>query len=227
MPQSAPTTEATPSARPAAHDTSPQTAILANGAFPSHPVPLTALRTAARIVCCDGAVINLERLNLQPAAIVGDLDSLPESLRARYTPLLHCDSNQQDNDLAKAFRYCLRQGWRNLVILGATGLREDHTLGNLAWLADFAEQADVTLLTDTGIFAAINRPTVLASHAGQQVSLFTFDNQTSLYARGLRYPVENLRLTRWWQATLNEATGSQIEVRAEGGTALVFMTYAS
>ena len=31
------------------------------------------------------------------------------------------------------FRFCLQQAWRKLVILGATGLREDHTLGNLAF----------------------------------------------------------------------------------------------
>ena len=204
---------------------SPCTAILANGAFPSHPVPLTALQTAARIVCCDGAATKLVAAGLNPAAIVGDMDSLPADLRARFHDRLHPDPGQNDNDLAKAFRFCLQQEWRQLVILGATGLREDHTLGNLSWLADFAPLADVTLLTDTGTFAAITRPTVFASHPGQQISLFTLDGQTTLQARGLRYPVEQLQPTRWWQATLNEACGEQVELRAEGGPALVFMAY--
>jgi thiamine pyrophosphokinase len=116
-------------------------------------------------------------------------------------------------------------GWRRLVILGATGLREDHTLGNLGWLADFAAQAEVTLLTDTGVFSALHQPTTLASHPGQQVSLFTFDSQTVLHARGLRYPVENLRPTRWWHATLNEACGTEIFLQAAGGPVLVFQTH--
>ena len=203
----------------------PATAILANGAFPTHPTPLAALRMAERIVCCDGAAARLVAAGFSPAAIVGDMDSLSDDLRERFSDLLQLDTGQDDNDLAKAFRYCLLCGWRKLVILGATGLREDHTLGNLAWLADFAPQAEVALLTDTGVFTTITQTTVFASHPGQQVSFFTFDGRTILQARGLRYPVENLQPTRWWQATLNEARGEQFEVRAEGGPALVFMTY--
>ena len=202
-----------------------KTVILANGAFPTHPTPLAALHTAARIVCCDGATEKLLAAGFTPAAIVGDLDSLPIDLRARFSDCLHPDPNQNDNDLAKAFRYCLQQGWNRLVILGATGLREDHTLGNLGWLADFATQAEVTLLTDTGSFTAITHSTTLICHPGQQISLFTFNGQTTLNARGLRYPVENLRTSRWWQATLNEACSTQFELRCEGGPVLVFQTY--
>ena len=193
---------------------------------PPTPAPLAALRTAERIVCCDGAAAKLLAAGLTPAAIAGDLDSLPADLRARFRDRLYPDNSQADNDLAKAFRFCLQRNWRKLVILGATGLREDHTLGNLGWLADFATQADVALLTDSGVFTAITQPTAFASHPGQQVSFFTFDSRTTLHATGLRYPVKNLRPTRWWQATLNEAVGEQFEVRGDGGPALVFMTHS-
>lgn len=202
-----------------------RTALLAAGAFPTHSVPLGALRTAERIVCCDSAAANLAAAGLQPTAIVGDLDSLPRTLQERFNVILHRDSGQEDNDLSKAFRFCIRQGWRDLVILGATGLREDHTLGNLAWLADFASEAKVLLLTDTGTFSAVHAPARLASHPGQPVSIFTFDPQTVLYARGLRYPVDGIRLTRWWQATLNEALGDSFDLSFEGGPVLVFQGY--
>ena len=204
----------------------PCTVILANGAFPAHPAALAALRSAERIVCCDGAASNLVAGGLTPAAIVGDLDSLSAGLRERFSDRLHLDAGQDDNDLAKAFRYCVERKWRRLVLLGATGLREDHTLGNLGLLADFAAQAEVALLTDTGVFAAVHKPTAFATHPGQQVSLFTFDDRTVLNAAGLRYPVENLRPSRWWQATLNEACGEQFELNCEGGPVLVFLAYA-
>jgi thiamine pyrophosphokinase len=204
----------------------PSTVILANGAFPTHPTPLQALRTAQRIVCCDGATRHLRDTGLTPAAIVGDLDSLPAELRTRFQAIVHHDANQEDNDLAKAFRFCLSQHWRQLVILGATGLREDHTLGNLGWLVDFAMQAEVTLLTDTGIFTAVHQDNLLPCHPGQQVSFFTLNGQTTLSARGLRYPLNQLCPTRWWQATLNEACGTAFEIHAAGGPVLVFQTYA-
>lgn len=203
------------------------TALLAAGAFPTHPVPLAALRGAERIVCCDSAAANLVAAGLEPAAIVGDLDSLPKKLQTRFRSILHRDPCQEDNDLSKAFRFCIRQGWRYLTILGATGLREDHTLGNLAWLADFSAEATVSLLTDSGCFSAVHVATRFNSRAGQSVSLFTFDPQTVLHAQGLRYPVDGLRLTRWWQATLNEALGDSFELSFEGGPVLVFQTYGA
>lgn len=201
------------------------TAILANGAFPAHAAPLAALQAAERVVCCDGAAVKLVAAGLEPAAIVGDLDSLPEALRARFADRVHRDPGQDDNDLSKAFRFCLRQGWRQLVILGATGLREDHALGNLSLLADFAAETEVTLLTDSGVFRAVHAPATLESFAGQAVSFFAFDPRTMVTARGVRYPVERMRLTRWWQATLNEALGAQIEALPEGGPVLVFQAF--
>ena len=98
--------------------------ILANGLFPTAEEPLRLLREARYVVCCDGAACHW----LQCDAIVGDGDSVPEELRNR---LIQIDE-QEDNDLTKATRYCLSKGMRRIVYLGATGRREDHTLGNIS-----------------------------------------------------------------------------------------------
>lgn len=204
----------------------PKTVILANGQFPSHAVPLAALRGADRIVCCDGAVERLADVGLEPEWIVGDLDSLSAVDCARYREKLVRVREQETNDLTKAFRFCLSHGWRELVIVGATGLREDHTLGNLSLLADFAGEASVRLLTDTGWFTPLNASAQLRSHEGQQVSIFSFDPGTAVSAEGLRYPLNGLRLTRWWQAALNEACGDVFGLTFDGGPLLVYQTYS-
>ncbi len=204
-----------------------QTVILANGLFPTHATPAGALRAAAQVVCCDGASDKLVRAGLQPSWIVGDLDSVSADVRARFGDRLVRVSEQDTNDLGKAFRFCLSRGWTDLLILGATGLREDHMLGNVSLLADFARQASVRMLTDTGWFTPLLGTAELPSQAGQQVSLFSLDPRTAVSADGLRYPLEGLRLERWWQASLNEACGDRIRVRFEGGPVLVFQTYAA
>lgn len=201
------------------------TVILANGAFPTHATPLAVLANAQRILCCDGAAAQLAATGRRPDAVVGDLDSLAPEHRAGWADCLVHDPGQNDNDLSKAFRHGLRRGWCAFSILGAAGLREDHTLGNLSLLADFAAHAQVVLYTDTGIFRALLAPAEIACFPGQQVSLFTFDPRTQLHAHGLRYPVDGLRLTRWWQATLNEAVDECFQVAADGGPVLVFQTY--
>ncbi|MCL2104080.1 MAG: thiamine diphosphokinase [Kiritimatiellaeota bacterium] len=224
-----------------------KTVILANGAFPAGDVPLNALRTARRIICCDGAADNLladrppspsqvkgglathdravSSPSLEPSWIVGDGDSVSSATRARFADRCRFVAEQDTNDLTKAFRFCVSQGWRDLIVLGATGNREDHTLGNLSLLADFAHEADVRALTDSGFFTPLIAPAQLESVAGQQVSLIACDGGMRVSAEGLKYPVRELALSRWWQGTLNEACGASFNVSFEKGTLLVFQTY--
>jgi thiamine pyrophosphokinase len=202
-----------------------KTVILANGAFPSHATPLAALRDAGRVICCDGAVEKLDAAGIAPAWVVGDLDSLSDAARARYADRLVCVAEQETNDLSKAFRFCLSRGWRDLLIVGATGLREDHTLGNLSLLADFAHDARVFMLTDTGWFTPVPASAQLPSFAGQPVSVFALEPGVAVYAEGLKHPLDNVSFTRWWQATLNEACGDSFKLVFEGGPLLVFQAY--
>jgi thiamine pyrophosphokinase len=204
---------------------SSKTVVLANGVFPTHATPLAALRSAVRIVCCDGAADKLGASGLSPLWVVGDLDSLSKAARTRYHDRLVNVCEQETNDLSKAFRFCLSHGWNDLVILGATGLREDHTLGNLSLLADFASEAKVLLLTDTGWFTPLTVSARLPACAGQQVSVFSFDPVTAVHGEGLKFPLDGLRLARWWQAALNEACGDTVSLVFKGGPLLVFQTY--
>ncbi len=219
-----------------------KTVILSNGVFPCHALPLAALAAARHIVCCDGAVAKLEAAGMQPDWIVGDLDSLAPDARERYAKRLVYVREQATNDLAKAFNFCIANEWRDIVIVGATGLREDHTLGNIAWLGDFAmmlqESAHqarsrkprtpvgrVVMLTDSGIFTPITSSTQFRSHSGQAVSLFALEPGVAVYTEGLKYSLEGVPFTRWWQATLNEACGETFKVLFEKGPLLVFQGY--
>lgn len=202
-----------------------KTVVLANGAFPAGEAPLEALRTAARVVCCDGAADKLLAAGMEPSWVVGDGDSISPEARARFAERCRLVPEQETNDLAKAFRFCLAQGWTGIVILGATGGREDHTLGNLSLLADFVREADVRLLTDSGCFTPLIAPARLESVAGQQVSLIACDAGMRVSAEGLKYPVRDLPLSRWWQGTLNEACGASFSVSFTEGTLLVFQKF--
>ncbi len=208
--------------------TTAKTAILAAGDFPTHPAPLAALNGAAHVVCCDSAAGKLLDYGREPDAVVGDMDSLPPALRQRLGDRVYHMAEQDDNDLAKAFRFALSQGWRDIVILGATGRREDHTLGNIAWLADFAPLADsVEMVTDYGVFRAYSPPMArFRAVSGMQVSIFGFDPSDPVTGTGLKFPVEELRLARWWTAALNEAVADEVTLSFASGPVIVFTTHA-
>lgn len=191
----------------------PQAVILADGGFPRHTAAVKMLREAPAVVCCDGAAGKLLAHGMQPQAIVGDGDSLPRKIRERCASIIHREKEQATNDLSKAFRYCLAQGWRDVLILGATGKREDHTLGNVSLLMEYRRQAQVQMLTDYGLFTPVCGDAGFESFPGQQVSVFNM-GCTTLRGEGLLYPLSVF--DNWWQGTLNEAAGTSFSIFTDG-----------
>lgn len=223
--------------------------VLANGLFPTSPEPLKALRRAEAVYCCDGAVDKLASWMGDNAdfrdhrlVLVGDGDSFQPhdlaDLRAFFETRgcsleTHFESEQEYNDLTKTFRFVLSQGVGDVVFLGATGLREDHTLGNISLLTYYQSLLPVsgsqppqplTMITDHGVFTAIGADATFRSFPNQQVSLFSMAPHTELTVEGLQYPVEGRRFRQWWEGTLNAATGSEFAVRTTG-PALVYQTH--
>jgi len=200
------------------------TVIIANGRFPRHPVPRSWIEKAGYIVCTDGAANDFIDRGGKPDAIVGDCDSLSEEYSKRYAHILHPNPDQDTNDLTKSVQFCVQNGKREIVIVGATGKREDHTLGNISLLADYMKTAKVVMVTDYGIFTPMQGTTEFTSHKGQQVSLFSID-RTEITTLNLKYPLDRKILTNWWQGTLNESLGDTFTIETVGRV-IVFQVYA-
>jgi thiamine pyrophosphokinase len=199
--------------------------ILADGSFPEHPTPLMYLRKADHIICCDGSAGTLINAGMEPEAIVGDLDSINPLLADKYSDRLFRNSEQETNDLTKAVRWCINKKYDNLVIIGATGKREDHTIGNVSLLAEYAREASVVMFTDTGSFTPILQSSIIKSFPGQQISLFSIRPETRISTTGLRYELSELRLRNWWMGTLNEAVGDSFEVCFRKGAVIIYQKY--
>jgi len=188
--------------------------VLANGDFPKAEPSLGLLRHAPFVCACDGAAVKYPQADI----IIGDGDSVPEELRDRIILV----EEQEDNDLTKATRYCLSKGMKRIVYLGASGGREDHTIGNFSLMARYALEMGVEplLATDYGWFVMANGLSTFESFKFQQVSIFNIDCH-SLSSDNLRwhaYPY-----TQLWQGTLNEAIGDSFLLKADGH----YMVYRS
>jgi thiamine pyrophosphokinase len=204
----------------------PETAIIANGKFPDHPLPLGYLLKAKRVICCDGAADSLIDFGLVPFAIVGDCDSVNKKVAEKYQDRLFRDIDQETNDLTKAVKWCSDKGYNDIVILGATGKREDHTLGNISLLVEYAAFTSVRMVTDAGIFFPILESATVKTQKGQQVSVFSIDPDKEITSTGLKYKLDHRKLANWWTATLNEATENNIIIEFEKGKVLVYLKFA-
>lgn len=205
--------------------------ILAAGDFPTHVLPLHILRTAENLIVCDGALEDLLEYDIEPTAVVGDGDSLSEELKQRYAHIYHPISEQEFNDLTKATLFArshLKMDASThtrprFCYLGATGKREDHTLGNISLMLYYYRQLaiDPVMVTDYGYFIAASSTMRFESFPGQQVSIFNATCK-ELSSNGLKwdiYPFSEL-----WQGTLNEALLNEFTIQADGDY-LIYRTH--
>jgi thiamine pyrophosphokinase len=200
--------------------------IVANGCFPQHAVPLKALQDAGTIVCCDGAVKKIVEHGFEPGYIVGDMDSITPQQAAQYAHILYPSDEQETNDLTKAVHFCRTHGVEKVCIVGATGERDDHSIGNIALLADYATlSGEVEMLTDHGRFTPLLASATLESYAGQQVSVFCLTPHLHMDSEGLKYPLRGVIFDSWWKGTLNEALGKRFRILFEKGKVILFRTY--
>ena len=91
------------------------------------------------VIGVDGGAAVALRAGLEPKVVIGDMDSIPEKLRieleARGCRFLQYPTRKNETDTELAMRYALQAGAEEIVFIGATGKRLDHTLANVLLLA--------------------------------------------------------------------------------------------
>ena len=196
--------------------------ILAEGDYPTHELPLSILNSCDKVICCDGAANTYINIGKLPLATIGDGDSINEELKSKLNFIFVPD--QETNDLTKAINYAKDLGYKNIAILGATGKRECHTIGNISLLMEYKKMGlNVTMFTDYCSIFPCKDYICIDSKVGQQISIINF-GATNLTSEGLRYPIYDF--TALWQGTLNECTSEKCSIKADGEF-LVILDYVN
>lgn len=199
--------------------------IMSNGAYPKHPLPLKLLKEAEVLICCDGAADEIIANGIIPSVIIGDMDSISHVNRLKYNDMIIQVNDQDTNDQTKAIEYCIKQGYFDITILGATGKREDHTLGNISLLSFYSHKIKVCAVSDYGVFTPVSERTTFKSFPGQQISIFSLSPETRISSEKLKYPLDKMRLRSWWMGTLNESISDEFSLLFDKGELIVFQVF--
>lgn len=203
--------------------------IIGAGDFPRKPYPRYLISSADIIICCDSAFsIYLRAMSSlfqgeerYPDAVVGDLDSLKESIKKKYSSkvIFFHESEQDDNDQTKAVRYLLNNypDVTSIHLIGASGKREDHTIGNISLLMEYYRKFDMSgiemdMVSDYSTIFAITDSCELAVGKGRRMSIITPDNSLTIKSTGLEWPLDDVVFDNWWKATLNRATEDTVKL---------------
>lgn len=200
--------------------------IICDGKFPKTEYPRYLIRSADFIICCDGALMKFirnskaifgnERL---PDLVIGDMDTLSASMQQKYADIIIRENEQEHNDQTKAVRWALEHldGIEQIHILGGTGGRADHTIGNISLLMEYTRMFDlgdisIEMVTDEGTIFPINDTIEFECGPGRSISIFTPDNSLRIKSEGLMYQTEDVIFDNWWKATLNKTVQDKIRL---------------
>ena len=200
--------------------------IICDGVFPKSEYPRYLIRTADFIICCDGALVKFLRNSKAifgeqrlPDLVTGDMDTLSESMQQTYADIIVKEDEQEHNDQTKAVRWALNnlEGIESIYIIGATGGRADHTIGNAALLMEYTRMFDlnginIESVTDNGTIFPINDTIEFDCGTGREVSIFTPDNTLRIKSEGLMYPTDEVVFDNWWKATLNKSVSDTVRL---------------
>ena len=212
--------------------------IICDGDFPKKEYPRYLILNADFIICCDGAltkflkhskkIFGVERL---PDLVIGDMDTLSAAMQRKYADIIVRESEQEHNDQTKAVRWAINniEEIGAIHILGATGGRADHTIGNLSLLMEYTRMFDlkdmiIEAVSDECTAFPINDTIEIDCGQGREMSIFSPDNTLRIKSDGLEYKTDDVVFDNWWKATLNKT--SQDRVRLEfnhPSTALIIM----
>lgn len=208
--------------------------LLANGPLVLSPAVRALISTADLLVGVDGGSRHLHALERLPDVAVGDMDSIPANLLAHYREAcveVHLHPPKKDaTDLELALELALDRGADRISILGATGGRLDHTLGNLFLLARCLPGGIPACIMDHEQCIHLTDQTLtLEGAAGDTLSLLPATPEAcGVSLTGLEYPLHDATLTfgtSWGMSNVFVETRATVTLRS--GRLFVFHLYGS
>ena len=187
--------------------------LVANGQRPNHPKIMQILNDAEEIICVDNGYEIVQKLNIVPSVLIGDLDSVNLDSVNQNVKVVKKE-NQNLSDLEKAFHYCIEKNVTKIYLIGSTGLRDDHNLANLMLITDFIEKLDITVLSDEYEINAIKGKMKFSCKKGTQISLISIDANNQVTTNGLKYNLNNEALRSSSQGLSNLVTEDNFSIES-------------
>lgn len=171
----------------------PRAVLLCSGPPPKDDLLRYWLTGADFFIATDSAGHPYDHLPIEPDVVIGDFDSLSgRVLGGREGPRFLQVDDQYTTDSEKALLFLEEEGFEEVIILGATGWRLDHTLNNCQLLERFGDKLRICM--------AGPHADTLRLGAGDQVSwqlpvntqfslLPVFGKVTGVTIEGARFPL--------------------------------------
>ena len=183
-------------------------------------------------IAADRGMEFLYRNGLVPDEIVGDFDSVKSGVLEFFKEnnpnikIRKFQPEKDETDTELAIRTAIDAGCKKIWLLGATGTRIDHVLGNIHLLGMAMERdCECIMLDSCNRIRMLNQGMTIRREEqyGDYISLFPFTPTVKgLTLRGFKYPLEKYELQCYHSLGVsNEISEEKAEISFEEGILLM------
>ena len=210
--------------------TEPICILLGNGDYPDQKLCNQLLQAANFIMCADGGANYAFRHDITPDLIIGDLDSIKDEALNYFiqknTRIIKTES-QQENDVEKALHEAIRLSYKQIVLIGFMGKRDDHSIATLQIVKKFKRKATIRLFSQTSEILALPAGDYgFQASSGNAISLFGFPRAYDVTTNGLKWTLNHENLFEGSRGVSNMALKDDIRISFTKGTLIVIKPFS-
>lgn len=197
--------------------------VMLNGQPPRRELLESVVAGAEVLIGADAGAMLLREAGLRVDYVVGDFDSVPaELLQSLPAESVIHDPGQDDTDLEKALRFAVTR-WEQpqVVVVGTTGDRLDHVLGNVCGAVCYAEKAFIRFVEDHSITYFAHRQLQIEAPVGTTVSLLPLGEVEGVRTAGLKWALQGETLTIGTRGVSNVVERSPVRIEWQSGHLVV------
>jgi len=180
------------------------------------------------VVCADSGINHCNALGICCDLWVGDFDSsnfdeLSKLPAANGAHIIKLNPVKDDTDTEYALDCVLERGYKDIVLLGGTGTRLDHSIANIFLMEKALDRGAVlTIVNDKNILHFVkNKSIILKQNNMKYVSILPLEDVVVSNV-GFVYPLNNEKLYRASSRGIsNEIIENEASITISGGSALV------
>ena len=207
--------------------------IIAAGTPPKTRMVVNESKTADLIIAADAGMTVLRRRKIKPDVVVGDLDSAKDSDLGFFikegVEVIRLKKEKDETDAVAALDLAIERGADEIVILGAVGLRLDHTLANIMLLKRAYRKGIQAYLKSSSTQVYIcDKQSEIIGKKGDTVSILPVGESALVESSvGLYYPLNNLELKSDFPVGIsNVLTADRASINVVSNQVLVIVTDA-
>ncbi len=203
--------------------------IIGNGKYPRKNI-IDYLQGVdySTIICADGGANSAKKMGIIPDYIIGDLDSISEENLQYFKKksIIIGIKRQNDTDIEKCLKFAIGKNIKQVVMVGVTGDRLDHTFCNLGIVLKFYSKISIKIIAEKSLLTACSGQVGIKTQTGEVISLYGFDENTRITSTGLKYILNKDSIPFGKkESTSNVAISNSVKLNITGGVIFVIRDF--